>query len=176
MLYRLSRLLRPLSMGLALVAIPCLAVVACDDDDPATPSGTADSGTDSGTSSSGGEAGPTAETGTIKGTVTYSGTAKGPLQLAVFKTFPPAPGSLPDKFTVVPNPTFPAQYEIKDAPKGKLTMTAFINQFNSQGSPSPTDPTNIPAAVEVLAGQTVTLDIVLRDKPTDAGADADAAQ
>jgi hypothetical protein len=176
-------------MGSLLVA--SAITTACSDDDttpvastdagaqdtsvPKTDTGTTDTGSTTDTSTAdANDAGPdTAEaatTGTISGTVTYTGVKTGPLYVFGFKTLPPGING-PDFAFKVPTPVYPQAYTITGIKPatyaGVFTYISTVTDHND--GPTFMDPQAESDNVVVTVGVTTTLNTSLDPIIADAG-------
>jgi hypothetical protein len=101
--------------------------------------------------------------GTIRGTITYSGSKKGPLTVGIVTKWPPM--GAPLAFTRKGTPTFPAEYEITGVADGTYTIFAVLdNNSDNPQSPGPDDPVAVaPTQITVSAAKGAHMDIALVD-------------
>jgi pimeloyl-ACP methyl ester carboxylesterase len=93
-------------------------------------------------------------------TITYSGSASGPLVVAAFTSWPPL--GPPSAFEQETNPTYPVSVSFPQLDAGTYTILIFID-VDGSGSMSPTD-ADIQAQVEIQWPTTSTIEINLNDE------------
>lgn len=166
---------RYLSASVTAVAIAGLLVVACSDD-ATSDTGGKDAGRDGASSD---VTQPDTSTGPLDAgldtskpdvsqpgvtvNVTYAGTKKGNLTIALFTGTTPPPVPPPAALATVVGPVFPVSRKITIAP-GSYLVTSYIDVGgNNVSGPGPEDPRTGAPKVVTFAGADVSVDIVVLD-------------
>lgn len=164
----------------ALAAVACM--VACDDDEttPAAPTADAAPSVDAATDTNTPPETDAAVTGTVTGSITYSGAKTGPVVVALIQKVPDMPGGdigALGGVAIVPPGTFPATYSVK-GPPGEWFVSAYMSIGDPihVGGPQAGDPLGpVPVKVTIVKDQTTpNANIEMIDIPEGDGGTDDA--
>ena len=96
--------------------------------------------------------------GTIRGSITYAGTASGTVKLALFRSFPPT--GAPVASAQYEAATFPLAYELP-APAGRYTVLCFLGGKDEGHEPAMGDPQAAPMGANIPPGGNAIVDLTL---------------